>query len=46
MTTAIEKHDWDAGIARRMRTLGGGEITAILALAGAHRCDHLFRRVP
>jgi 2-aminoadipate transaminase len=27
--------DWDAGLARRTRSLGGGEITAILALAGA-----------
>jgi 2-aminoadipate transaminase len=35
MTTAIERHDWDADIARRTQTLGGGEITAILALAGA-----------
>ncbi len=35
MTTAVERHDWDAGLARRTRTLGGGEITAILALAGA-----------
>jgi 2-aminoadipate transaminase len=35
MTTAIERHDWDADLARRTRTLGGGEITAILALAGA-----------
>jgi 2-aminoadipate transaminase len=42
MTTAIDsgdistaEHDWDASLARRMRTLGGGEITAILALAGA-----------
>jgi 2-aminoadipate transaminase len=35
MTTAIKRHDWDAGIARRTQTLGGGEITAILALAGA-----------
>ena len=35
MTTAIERHDWDANIAQRTRTLGGGEITAILALAGA-----------
>ena len=34
-TTAIERHDWDAGVARRTQTLGGGEITAILALAGA-----------
>jgi 2-aminoadipate transaminase len=28
-------HDWDAATARRTRELGGGEITAILALAGA-----------
>ena len=35
MTTAIERHDWDAAIAQRTRTLGGCEITAILALAGA-----------
>ncbi len=35
MTTAVERHDWEAGVARRTRTLGGGEITAILALAGA-----------
>jgi 2-aminoadipate transaminase len=35
MTTAMRRHDWDADIARRTRTLGGGEITAILALAGA-----------
>ncbi len=27
--------DWDAGLARRTKGLGGGEITAILALAGA-----------
>jgi 2-aminoadipate transaminase len=27
--------DWDAGLARRTKSLGGGEITAILALAGA-----------
>src|SRR6202042_1263120 len=27
--------DWDAALARRAHTLGGGEITAILALAGA-----------
>ncbi len=26
---------WDAGLARRTKSLGGGEITAILALAGA-----------
>ena len=35
MTTAIGRHDWDAKIAQRTRTLGGGEMTAILALAGA-----------
>jgi 2-aminoadipate transaminase len=35
MTTATQRHDWDADIARRTQTLGGGEITAILALAGA-----------
>lgn len=35
MTTAIERHDWDADLAQRTHTLGGGEITAILALAGA-----------
>jgi 2-aminoadipate transaminase len=35
MTTAVERHDWDANVARRTRTLGGGEMTAILALAGA-----------
>jgi 2-aminoadipate transaminase len=35
MTTAIAEHDWDAAVARRTQTLGGGEITAILALAGA-----------
>ena len=33
MTAAI-KHDWNAGLARRAHALGGGEITAILALAG------------
>ncbi len=27
--------DWNAGLARRTRSLGGGEITAILALAGS-----------
>lgn len=27
--------DWDAGLAKRTKSLGGGEITAILALAGA-----------
>jgi 2-aminoadipate transaminase len=35
MTAALEQHDWSAGLAQRTRTLGGGEITAILALAGA-----------
>jgi 2-aminoadipate transaminase len=35
MTTALEHHDWSAGLAQRTRALGGGEITAILALAGA-----------
>jgi 2-aminoadipate transaminase len=35
MTTAVAQHDWNAGLARRARVLGGGEITAILALAGA-----------
>jgi 2-aminoadipate transaminase len=35
MTTAVAQHDWHAGLARRARALGGGEITAILALAGA-----------
>jgi len=35
MTAALEQHDWSAGLARRAHTLGGGEITAILALAGA-----------
>jgi 2-aminoadipate transaminase len=35
MTAAVERHDWSAGLAQRTRTLGGGEITAILALAGA-----------
>ena len=35
MTTALEQHDWSARLARRARVLGGGEITAILALAGA-----------
>jgi len=28
-------HDWDASLARRTQALGGGEITAILALAGS-----------
>ncbi len=36
MTTAApELRDWTASFARRTRSLGGGEITAILALAGA-----------
>ncbi len=35
MTAALEQHDWNASLAQRTRTLGGGEITAILALAGA-----------
>jgi 2-aminoadipate transaminase len=35
MTAALEQHDWSASLARRARALGGGEITAILALAGA-----------
>jgi 2-aminoadipate transaminase len=35
MTTAVERQHWDDKIARRTQTLGGGEITAILALAGA-----------
>ncbi len=35
MTAAMDRHVWDAGLARRTRSLGGGEITAILALAGA-----------
>jgi 2-aminoadipate transaminase len=40
MTEALERqtrehYDWDARLARRTHSLGGGEITAILALAGA-----------
>jgi 2-aminoadipate transaminase len=35
MTAALEQHDWSAGLARRTHVLGGGEMTAILALAGA-----------
>ena len=35
MTAALEQHDWNAGLAKRTHALGGGEITAILALAGA-----------
>jgi 2-aminoadipate transaminase len=35
MTAAPELRDWTASFARRTHTLGGGEITAILSLAGA-----------
>ena len=35
MTASLEQRDWGASLARRMRDLGAGEITAILALAGA-----------
>jgi 2-aminoadipate transaminase len=35
MTAALERHDWSSRLARRTQSLGGGEITAILALAGA-----------
>ena len=35
MTAALEQYDWNAGLAKRTHALGGGEITAILALAGA-----------
>jgi 2-aminoadipate transaminase len=35
MTAALEQHDWSGRLARRAQALGGGEITAILALAGA-----------
>jgi 2-aminoadipate transaminase len=35
MTVAPQLRDWSASFARRTQTLGGGEITAILALAGA-----------
>src|SRR6266705_3393619 len=35
MTAALEQHDWSASLARRTQALGGGEITAILSLAGA-----------
>src|SRR5215471_13737898 len=35
MTAALEQHDWSTSLARRAQALGGGEITAILALAGA-----------
>jgi 2-aminoadipate transaminase len=31
----IVQRDWDSGLAKRTQALGGGEITAILALAGA-----------
>ncbi|HTZ92856.1 MAG TPA: PLP-dependent aminotransferase family protein [Streptosporangiaceae bacterium] len=33
--TAATEQSWDAALARRTKSLGGGEITAILALAGA-----------
>jgi 2-aminoadipate transaminase len=35
MTAALERTDWTTSFARRTHTLGGGEITAILSLAGA-----------
>jgi 2-aminoadipate transaminase len=41
MTAAVDQgndavqRDWDSGLARRTHAIGGGEITAILALAGA-----------
>ncbi|HWG61390.1 MAG TPA: PLP-dependent aminotransferase family protein [Streptosporangiaceae bacterium] len=35
MTAALDHHDWSTAFARRTKALGGGEITAILALAGA-----------
>jgi len=35
MTAAPELRDWTTSFARRTQTLGGGEITAILSLAGA-----------
>src|SRR5215469_6670396 len=35
MTAALEQHDWSTRLARRAQALGGGEITAILGLAGA-----------
>jgi 2-aminoadipate transaminase len=35
MTAALELTDWTTSFARRTQTLGGGEITAILSLAGA-----------
>jgi len=35
MTAALELTDWTGSFARRTQTLGGGEITAILSLAGA-----------
>jgi len=35
MTAAPELRNWTASFARRTQTLGGGEITAILSLAGA-----------
>src|SRR5262249_62183938 len=35
MTIARQRQNWDAEVAGRTRGLGGGEIPAILALAGA-----------
>jgi 2-aminoadipate transaminase len=35
VTPVPQQRDWTASFARRTRALGGGEITAILALAGA-----------
>ena len=35
VTPVPQERDWTASFARRTRALGGGEITAILALAGA-----------
>ncbi|HZR52967.1 MAG TPA: PLP-dependent aminotransferase family protein [Streptosporangiaceae bacterium] len=35
MTAALEEYDFSPRLARRTQALGGGEITAILALAGA-----------
>ena len=35
MTAALDRHDFSPRLARRAQALGGGEITAILALAGA-----------
>src|SRR5262249_36539075 len=46
MTAALEQHDWNAGLARRAHTLGGGGITAILALAGGRDVVALSGGVP